>query len=110
MLYMSSNSGNDGSYSLTVTFKIGTDLNMAQVLVQNRVQQALPLLPEEVQRQGLVVRKRTPDILMIANVYSPDNRATNSTCRTSQRCKSATKLPASTASAMCSCSANKITA
>src|SRR3954468_1651378 len=73
MLYMSSNSGNDGSYSLTVTFALGTDLNMAQVLVQNRVQQAMPLLPEEVQRQGVLVRKRTPDILMIANVYSPDD-------------------------------------
>src|SRR3954462_6879027 len=72
MLYMSSNSGNDGSYSLTVTFALGTDLNMAQVLVQNRVQQAVPLLPEEVQRQGVVVRKRTPDILMVANLYSPD--------------------------------------
>jgi multidrug efflux pump subunit AcrB len=72
MLYMSSNSGNDGSYSLTVTFALGIDLNMAQVLVQNRVQQAVPLLPEEVQRQGVVVRKRTPDILMVANLYSPD--------------------------------------
>src|SRR4051812_26489604 len=72
MLYMSSSSGNDGSYSLTVTFALGTDLNMATVLVQNRVQQATPLLPEEVQRQGVVVRKRTPDILMVANVYSPD--------------------------------------
>ncbi|HEY1188479.1 MAG TPA: efflux RND transporter permease subunit, partial [Gemmata sp.] len=72
MLYMSSNSGNDGSYSLTVTFALGTDLNMAQVLVQNRVQQATPLLPEEVQRQGVVVRKRTPDILLVANLYSPD--------------------------------------
>ncbi|MBN9122325.1 MAG: efflux RND transporter permease subunit [Planctomycetes bacterium] len=73
MLYMSSSSGNDGSYSLTVTFALGTDLNMAQVLVQNRVQQAVPLLPEDVQRQGIVVRKKTPDILMVANVYSPDN-------------------------------------
>jgi multidrug efflux pump len=72
MLYMSSNSGNDGSYSLTVTFALGTNLNMAQVLVQNRLQQALPLLPEEVQRQGVLVRKRTPDILLVANVYSPD--------------------------------------
>src|ERR1043165_5865100 len=64
MLYMSSSSGNDGSYSLTVTFEIGTDLNMAQVLVQNRVQLAIPQLPEDVQRQGLVVRKRSPDILL----------------------------------------------
>jgi multidrug efflux pump subunit AcrB len=72
MLYMSSNSGNDGSYSLTVTFEIGTDVNMAQVLVQNRIQLAIPQLPEEVQRQGLTVRKRSPDILLVVNLYSPD--------------------------------------
>src|SRR5215213_8547313 len=72
MLYMSSNSGNDGSYSLTVSFALGTDLNMAQVLVQNRVQQAMPLLPTEVQQQGVLVRKRTPDILLVVNIYSPD--------------------------------------
>src|SRR3954453_12696134 len=72
MLYMSSSSGNDGSYSLTITFALGTDLNMAQVLVQNRVQQATPLLPEDVQRQGVLVRKRTPDILMLVNIFSPD--------------------------------------
>jgi multidrug efflux pump subunit AcrB len=72
MLYMSSTSGNDGSYTLTVTFEIGTDVNMAQVLVQNRVQLAIPQLPEEVQRQGLTVRKRSPDILLVVNLYSPD--------------------------------------
>jgi multidrug efflux pump subunit AcrB len=72
MLYMSSASNNDGSYALTITFALGTDLNMAQVLVQNRVQQAMPLLPQEVQQQGVVIRKRTPDILLVINVYSPD--------------------------------------
>jgi multidrug efflux pump len=72
MLYMSSASNNDGSYALTVTFALGTDLNMAQVLVQNRVSQAMPLLPEEVQRQGVLVRKRTPDILLVVNIFSPD--------------------------------------
>ena len=56
-------SGNDGSYSLTVTFEIGTDLNTALVVVQNRVQLALPVLPSAVQLQGITVRKRTPDIL-----------------------------------------------
>src|SRR3954454_25350098 len=74
MLYMSSNSGNDGSYTLTVTFEIGTDLNAALVMVQNRVQLALPLLPTEVQNQGITVRKKTPDLLNLVNFYSPDGR------------------------------------
>ncbi|HEY8503411.1 MAG TPA: efflux RND transporter permease subunit, partial [Gemmataceae bacterium] len=72
MLYMSSQCGNDGSYQLTVTFELGTDLDMAQVLVQNRVQLAEPQLPEDVRRQGLSVRKRSPDILLIASFFSPD--------------------------------------
>src|SRR6202142_2557490 len=67
MLYMSSQMGNDGSYTLTVTFDIGTDLNTALVLVQNRVQLAMPLLPTSVQNQGITIRKRTPDILNIIN-------------------------------------------
>jgi multidrug efflux pump len=70
MLYMSSSSGNDGSYSLTVTFEIGTDLNTALVLVQNRVQLALPVLPTPVQLQGITVRKRTPDILSVISLVS----------------------------------------
>jgi multidrug efflux pump len=74
MIYMSSNSGNDGSYSLTVTFEIGTSLNAALVMVQNRVQLALPVLPADVQRQGITVRKRTPDILNVISFYSPDGR------------------------------------
>jgi multidrug efflux pump subunit AcrB len=69
MLYMSSASNNDGSYALTITFALGTDLNMAQVLVQNRVSQAMPLLPEDVQRQGVLIRKRTPDILLVVNIF-----------------------------------------
>jgi multidrug efflux pump len=72
MLYMSSSCGNDGSYSLSVTFELGTDLNTAQVLVQNRVNLALPQLPPEVQRTGLNIRKRSPDILLVANFFSPD--------------------------------------
>ena len=55
MIYMQSYSGADGSYSLTVTFKIATDLNQAQVLVQNKVSSALPLLPQAVQAQGVIV-------------------------------------------------------
>jgi multidrug efflux pump len=72
MLYMSSQSGNDGSYTLTVTFDIGTDTNTALVMVQNRVQLALQLLPTSVQNQGILIRKKTPDILMVVNFYSPN--------------------------------------
>jgi multidrug efflux pump len=74
MIYMSSASGNDGSYTLTVTFKPGVNLNFAQVLVQNRVNLALPLLPDVVKQTGVTTRKRNPDILLIVNLYSPKNR------------------------------------
>jgi multidrug efflux pump len=74
MLYMSSQMGNDGSYTLTVTFDIGTDVNTALVMVQNRVALAMPQLPTQVQQQGITIRKKTPDILMIVNFFSPDGR------------------------------------
>jgi multidrug efflux pump len=74
MLYMSSQMGNDGSYSLSVTFDVGTDLNTALVMVQNRVMLAMPQLPTAVQNQGITIRKRTPDILLIASLFSPDGR------------------------------------
>src|ERR1700727_2067176 len=74
MLYMSSQMGNDGSYTLTVTFDIGTDVNTALVMVQNRVALAMPQLPTSVQNQGITIRKKTPDILMIISFYSPDGR------------------------------------
>src|SRR3954465_11301054 len=74
MLYMSSQMGNDGAYTLTVTFDIGVDLNTALVMVQNRVTLAMPQLPTEVQNQGITIRKKTPDILMIVNFFSPDGR------------------------------------
>jgi multidrug efflux pump len=74
MLYMSSQSNNDGTYNLTVTFDVGTDLNTALVMVQNRVALALPQLPADVQRQGITIRKKTPDILMVVNLVSPDGR------------------------------------
>src|SRR5207237_6000110 len=74
MLYMTSQSGNDGSYSLSVTFDVGTDLNTALVMVQNRVALAMPQLPTQVQNQGITIRKKTPDILMIVNFFSPDGR------------------------------------
>src|SRR5437870_806243 len=74
MLYMSSQSGNDGTYSLTVTFDIGTDLKTALVKVQNRVTLAMPQLPTEVQNQGITIRKKTPDMLLIVNLYLPNHR------------------------------------
>ena len=72
MFYMSSQCANDGSYSLTVTFKPGVDLNFAQVLVQNRINLALPQLPEIVKQIGVTTRKRSPDILLVINLISPD--------------------------------------
>ncbi|HBI46826.1 MAG TPA: transporter [Planctomycetales bacterium] len=72
MLYMSSQCTNDGKYTLTVTFKAGADLNIAQVLVQNRVSLAQPILPDLVKRRGISVTKKSSSILMIVNLYSPD--------------------------------------
>lgn len=72
MLYMSSTSSSNGSYSLTVTFEVGTDLDQAQVLVQNRVALAEPLLPAEVRQQGLSVKKQSTNILLVASLISPD--------------------------------------
>src|SRR5256714_9689392 len=74
MLYMSSQSTNDGAYKLTVTFKLGTDSDMAQVLVQNRVSLALPVIPQLVQTEGINVKKRSPNTLLIVNLISPDGR------------------------------------
>ncbi len=73
MLYMYSNSSSDGSLSLTVTFDIGTDIDQAQVLVENRVASAEPRLPEEVRRNGIVTRKNNPDQLLAVHLISPDN-------------------------------------
>ncbi len=74
MLYMQSYSGADGTYNLTVTFKIGTDLNFAQVLVQNRVSSALSQLPQSVQNQGVTVQKKSTSILLFVTLTSPDSR------------------------------------
>src|SRR6266481_3675360 len=73
MLYMSSQSTGDGKLTITVTFQIGTDLNVAQMLTQNRVQDVLPRLPEDVQRLGVQVRKATPNILLAVHLMSPDS-------------------------------------
>ncbi|MCA3910645.1 multidrug efflux RND transporter permease subunit VmeZ [Vibrio vulnificus] len=74
MIYMSSKSANDGSYSLNVTFDVGTDPDMAQVNVQNRVAQIESKLPQEVRMVGVTVKKRSPDLLMVLNFYSPDGK------------------------------------
>jgi len=74
MLYMSSQSNSDGSYGLTVTFKLGTNLDTAQVLTQNRVNLALPLLPEDVRRNGVSVKKQSASMMMVVNLVSPDKR------------------------------------
>jgi multidrug efflux pump subunit AcrB len=72
MPYMQSQSTSDGVMTLTVTFKLGTDLDLAQVLVQNRVAIATPRLPEEVRRTSIVTKKQSPDITMVVHLVSPD--------------------------------------
>ncbi|UPG85870.1 efflux RND transporter permease subunit [Luteibacter aegosomatis] len=74
MLYTSSQSTSDGTMTLTVTFALGTDLDNAQVQTQNRVSQALPRLPEEVQRLGVTTTKSSPDLTMVVHLTSPDSR------------------------------------
>jgi len=73
MLYLYSQATSNGQLTITVTFKLGTDLDKAQVLVQNRVAIALPQLPDEVQRNGVVTQKNSPDILMVVFMLSPDD-------------------------------------
>jgi HAE1 family hydrophobic/amphiphilic exporter-1 len=74
MLYMQSTCTSDGRYTLTITFKVGTDLNFAQVLVQNRVSAALAQLPQAVQQQGVVTKKKSTAILQIITLTSPDSK------------------------------------
>src|ERR1700751_2138133 len=77
MLYMSAQCANDGSYTLTVTFENGVDLNMAQVLVQNRVSLAQPILPDLVKRRGVTVKKKSTSVLLIVNLFSPHQTCSN---------------------------------
>ncbi|HEX4130514.1 MAG TPA: multidrug efflux RND transporter permease subunit [Pirellulales bacterium] len=77
MMYMSSQCTNDGVYALTVTFHPGTDLNLAQILVQNRVSLAQPILPGLVMRRGVTVKKKSPSVLLIVNLFSPDRSRDN---------------------------------
>src|SRR5262249_39144306 len=72
MLYMVSQATGDGQLSITIAFALGTDLDIAQVLVQNRVAIAQPRLPEEVSRLGVTVRKNSPDLMMVIHLSSPD--------------------------------------
>lgn len=74
MLYMSSQCTNDGMYSLTVTFALGTNIDMAQVLVQNRVAMAMPTLPDVVKSTGVTTKKKSPNIMLVVNLFSPDER------------------------------------
>ncbi len=71
MLYMSSTSTMDGSLALTITFRVGTDVDRAQTLVQNRVQQVLPRLPDEVRNLGVTTTKSSPNLTMVVHLYSP---------------------------------------
>src|SRR5213078_2042076 len=73
-LYMFSQATSDGVMTLTITFKLGTDVDQAQVLVQNRVSQSLPKLPEEVRRLGVTTRKQSPDLTMVVHLFSPSGR------------------------------------
>lgn len=73
MLYLWSRCTDDGRYTLTVTFKPGTDLNVAQVLVQNRLSLALPRLPDLVKQRGMATKKNSPGALLLVSLFSPDN-------------------------------------
>ena len=73
MIYLSSNSTADGRFSISVTFELGVDLDIAQVQVQNRVAIAQPRLPQEVQQIGVITAKSSPDLMMVVSLYSPDN-------------------------------------
>ena len=106
MLYLSSQSTGDGRVTITVTFKAGTDLDQAQVLVQNRVAIAEPRLPEEVQRLGIVTRKTTPDFLLIVNLISPDGSLDREYISNYARPASRTGSRGSKAWATCSYSAS----
>ena len=100
---MSSQSTTDGVMTLTVTFKLGTDVDNAQVQVQNRVSQALPRLPEEVRRLGVTTIKSSPDLTMVVHLCLARRAATTrSTCATTPCCRSRTSSRASPASATCS--------
>ncbi len=94
---MQSTSADDGTYTLAVTFAIGTDPDKAQVLVQNRVAIALSSLPQEVQIQGVTTKKQSTSILEFVGLVSPDSRSTACSCRTTPSSTCRTNFAASTA-------------
>jgi multidrug efflux pump len=110
MLYMSSNSTNDGNYVLTVTFKLGTNLAMAQVLVQNRVSLAMPTLPDMVKQTGVSTKKKSPSILLVVNLYSPDASRDQLYVSNYATIQVKDELARLTAWAISTCSASRITA
>ncbi len=109
-MYMVSQSNNDGSYNLMVTFRPGVNLNFAQVLVQNRINLAMPLLPDVVKQAGVITRKRNPDILLVLAIYSPKGATISFTWATSRPFISRTKFPVSRGWAIASSSGSRITA
>ena len=92
MMYMSSTSSADGSYSLTITFEIGTNLDNAQVLVQNRLSVATPVLPEEVRRQGVTVKKQSSNIILAISLTSENSLSTGTTLPSSSLLKTTLRL------------------
>jgi multidrug efflux pump len=91
MMYMSSQCTNDGSYTLTITFELGVDLNLAQVMVQNRVALALPLMPDVIKQTGVATKKKAPDILMAVAIYS---RSEDSQLQLMPSVKDVSEIPA----------------
>src|SRR3989449_4278879 len=110
MLYMSSLSNADGSMALTITFRIGTDIDIAQVQVQNRVSQALPRLPEDVLRLGVTTRKSSPDLSLVVHLFSPDGRYDETYIRNFALLQVKDSLARLPGMAACSCSARVATA
>ena len=105
LMYMSSTSDSAGSVTITLTFKSGTDPDIAQVQVQNKLQLATPLLPQEVQQQGISVEKSSSSFLLVAGFISDNPTTTRTIFLTMLPPMSKILLAASTAWAMCSCSA-----
>jgi hypothetical protein len=85
MIYMSSKSSSDGRYVLTCTFKVGANLDLANVDINNRVNKATAKLPQEAIAYGISVKKKSPDILLAISIYSPDNLTTIHSCPTTPR-------------------------
>ena len=110
MMYMSSQCTNDGSYSLTVTFRNTVDLNLAQVLVQNRVALAVPNLPDVIKATGVMTKKQAPTFCWRSAFIHPMAATTSSTCQTTPRSSSSPCFPGCRASATSGCSGSATTA